>query len=335
MTLQLASGPAVGVDPKAFFPVRVKELRPEAAGILSLGLERPDGGDLPEWTPGAHIDVQLPGGMLRQYSLCSDPADHTAWRVSVLLERAGRGGSSYVHERLRPGDVLQARGPRNNFAAVPGAGTVLFIAGGIGITPLLPMVRAAAARGADWRLLYLGAGRTSMAFLAELDGIGAAAERVRIHAKDESGPLSLDDYLAGAAPDGDVEVFACGPERLLLQLRAARACGAVAVLHSEDFSNAPEGAEPVEGGTTFVVETADGTEIGIAADETILEALERVGIPALNSCRKGTCGTCETSVLAGLPDHRDEILSDEERAENSTMMICVSRSKGERLVLDL
>jgi len=177
-----------------------------------------------------------------------------------------------------------------------------------------------------------------MAFLDELAAVDPDGTRTRIHAKDDAGLLDLAGYLADA---GGAVVYACGPARLLSELRAAHAAGAVAGLVFEDFgagsAETPDGGASALGpdDSPFVVETADGQEINVAAGETILDALHRSGVPALNSCRKGTCGTCETVVLEGIPDHQDDILSEEERALNETMMICVSRCRGERLVLDI
>lgn len=337
---------------KGFFQLTVSELRREADGVVSVILKDPDGGALPAWEPGAHVDVLFSIGMLRQYSLCSEPADRSAWRIAVLREQPSRGGSSFVHEVLRAGDVLDVRGPKNNFRGAAGSREKLFIAGGIGITPLLPMIRAAQIAGESWRLLYLGSDLHSMAFLDEIAGLDPAGTKTRIHAKEVSGALDLAEYLRSEGLAAESTVYACGPPRLLSELRSAHEAGVVPQLLFEDFGHdAPDaGTGPggsVSGGSgqefgnaardnsPFVVETADGIEISVAENETILDALQRSGVPALNSCRKGTCGTCETVVLAGMPDHRDEILSGEERASNETMMICVSRCRGERLVLEL
>lgn len=334
MTAQAAEAASVT---KGFTRLTVGAIREEADGVVSLTLENPDGGALPAWDPGAHLDVLLPNGLLRQYSLCSDPADSAQWRVAVLREPTGRGGSDYIHTQLRPGDIVEVRGPKHNFRGTAPEGEKLFIAGGIGITPLLPMIRAASAAAEPWRLLYLGRSLRSMAFLDELAAADPDGTRTRIHAKDDAGPLDMAGYLAEA---GGAVVYACGPVRLLDELREAHAAGTVAGLVFEDFGAAPAeepdgGAAGGAGNAPFVVETADGSEVEVSADESILDALHRAGIPALNSCRKGTCGTCETPVLDGVPEHRDDILSDEEREANDTMMICVSRCRGARLVLDI
>ncbi|MCZ9883467.1 PDR/VanB family oxidoreductase [Arthrobacter sp. B2a2-09] len=361
MTLQATDAATPGtavLAAKGFFQLAVSELRREADGVVSVILRDPDGGALPVWEPGAHVDVLLSNGILRQYSLCSEPADRSAWRIAVLREQPGRGGSSFVHEVLRAGDVLHVRGPKNNFRGTAGSGKKVFIAGGIGITPLLPMIRAAQMNGEPWRLLYLGSNVHSMAFLDEIAGLDPAGAKSRLHAKEESGALDLIGYLREEGLNADSTVYACGPRRLLSELRSANRTGVVPQLLFEDFGHdesdagaGPGGSAPagsrweagmgqeignaVRDNSPFVVETVDGIEIDVAENETILDALQRSGVPALNSCRKGTCGTCETVVLAGIPDHRDEILSDEERAANETMMICVSRCRGERLVLEL
>lgn len=346
MTLRTADSAVRGTPRKGFTRLTVSAIRREADAVVSLLLSDPDGGPLPTWVPGAHVEVLFANGIVRQYSLCSNPAERNAWRVAVLREQASHGGSSYVHDVLRAGDTVEVRGPKDNFRGTAGVGEKVFIAGGIGITPLLPMIREAHAAGESWRLLYLGGSVGSMAFVAEITALDPAGERARIHAKDRDGGLDLATYLdgvaAGRAVASDATVYACGPARLLAELRAAQAAGELQHLRFEDFGaddpdagNPDAGSAPRADDAPFVVETADGQEIGVAAGETILDALQRSGVPALNSCRKGTCGTCETVVLEGIPDHRDDILSDEERASNETMMICVSRCRGERLVLDI
>src|SRR3954454_12847527 len=176
-----------------------------AEGVATLTLAAPDGGRLTDWTPGSHVDLVLPNGLTRQYSLCGDRWDAHAYRVGVLLEQAGRGGSAYVHEQLQAGHLVGVGGPRHNFPAGPSR-SYLFVAGGIGITPLLPMVRQADLLGADWRLLYLGRSRRSMAFLDELAPYG---DRVVVHAKDELGPCELAGFLG--EPAVDTRVYCCGP----------------------------------------------------------------------------------------------------------------------------
>ncbi|MCO5971282.1 PDR/VanB family oxidoreductase [Actinoallomurus soli] len=300
-----------------------------ADGVVRLTLRRPDGGPLPAWAPGAHVDLLLDGGgLIRQYSLCGSPEDRTAWRIAVLREPAGRGGSAYVHDQLPVGARLRVRGPRGNFP-FRAAERYLFIAGGIGITPLLPMVAAADRAGARWRLLYGGRTRASMAFLDELAGYGDA---VSVRPQDETGLLDLDAFLS--EPDDRTLVYCCGPEPLLAAVEERCRTGwAPGALQVERF-------HPRETGTTVdaafeVVLARSGRTLTVPAGGSVLETVRSAGVEVLYSCTEGTCGTCETDVLEGEPDHRDSVLTEEERAGGETMMICVSRSRGPRLVLDL
>ncbi|MER5220168.1 PDR/VanB family oxidoreductase [Streptomyces flaveus] len=299
-----------------------------ADGVVSLTLRRPDGRPLPSWTPGAHIDLLLDGGLIRQYSLCGDPAEPDAWRIAVLHEPQGRGGSAYVHDHLPQGTAVRIRGPRNNFPLRP-APRHLFIAGGVGITPILPMVEAAEAAGADWRLLYGGRTRTSMAFLDRLTPYG---DRVLVRPQDEYGLLDLGAFLG--SPEEGTLVHACGPEPLLRAAQEQCADWPGGTLGVERF--APVQAAEARPAAAFeVVLARAGLTLTVPPDRSVLESLEEAGVDVDFSCREGTCGTCETDVLDGTPDHRDSLLSEEERATGDTMLICVSRSCGPRLVLDL
>ncbi|MFD5794627.1 PDR/VanB family oxidoreductase [Streptomyces diastatochromogenes] len=295
-----------------------------ADGVLALTLRDPLGGDLPAWEPGAHVDLLLGPGLERQYSLCSDPADRSAWRVAVLREPAGRGGSAHVHGQLGVGDKVRVRGPRNHFRLEP-APRYRFVAGGIGITPILPMLAAAEAAGAEWSLLYGGRSRGSMAFTTELARYG---DRVALAPQDESGLLDLGPVL-DEVPDGTL-VYCCGPAPLLDAVEERCPGGALRV---ERFRpKAQQGAADLE----FEVELArSGRTLVVPADVSVLDAVRGAGVEVLYSCTEGTCGTCETDVLDGAPDHRDSVLTEEERAAGETMMICVSRCRGARLVLDL
>jgi ferredoxin-NADP reductase len=308
--------------------VQVQDKTPVADGVVTLTLAAPDGGRLPDWSPGAHVDLTLDNGLTRQYSLCGDRWDAYRYRVGVLLEPAGRGGSSYVHEQLEPGHVVGLGGPRNNFPLVP-AESYLFVAGGIGITPVLPMVAQAELLGADWRLLYGGRTRRSMAFLDELAGYG---ERVLVRPQDEFGLLDLPAFLGDPRPG--TPVYACGPGPLLTAMERACTGWPARALRTERFVAAEQGA-PVRT-TAFDVELhRSGRTVTVTPDVSVLEAVAAAGVEVLSSCRQGTCGTCETAVLAGVPDHRDSLLDDEERAAGDCMYPCVSRSCSDRLVLDL
>ncbi|MDN0198555.1 PDR/VanB family oxidoreductase [Streptomyces sp. S.PNR 29] len=295
-----------------------------AEGVLALTLRHPLGEQLPAWEPGAHVDVVLGPDLERQYSLCGDPADRDTWRIAVLREPDGRGGSAYVHDQVGQGDKVRVRGPRNHFR-LQSAPRYRFIAGGIGITPILPMLAAAEAAGAEWTLLYGGRTRASMAFTGEL---GRYGERVTLAPQDETGLLDLASVLGDLA-DGTL-VYCCGPGPLLDAVEERCPSG---VLHVERFqANEQQTGDDAE----FEVELAQsGRTLTVPADVSVLDTVRAAGIEVLYSCTEGTCGTCETDVLEGTPDHRDSVLTQEERESGETMMICVSRCRGKRLVLDL
>jgi len=309
--------------------LKVTSIVPEAEDVVSLRLERPGGGPLPEWTPGAHIDVRWEAGLERQYSLCGDPADRDRWRLAVLREQQGRGGSAYVHERLRLDDIAQTRGPRNYFHLV-GAEEYLFIAGGIGITPILPMIAEVATAGRSWQLVYGGRRRPSMAFLGEL---GRHGSRVTIHPEDEFGLLPLDSLLADPRPG--MVVYCCGPERLLAAAETRCSGWPDGSFHCERFAPKPDAAQGRVDREIVVALKRSGLELTVRPGESILEVLKRAGVGPPFSCEEGTCGTCETAILEGVADHRDSLLTEAERAAGQTMMICVSRALSDRLVLDI
>lgn len=308
--------------------VVVERREDAAADVITLTLREMDGHALPHWTPGAHIDLLLEDGLVRQYSLCGDPADRHRWRIGVLREPAGRGGSAYVHDKLHEGATVRVRGPRNNFQLAPSA-RYLFIAGGIGITPILPMVAAAEAAGAQWQLVYGGRQRSSMAFLTELAAYG---ERISVRPQDETGPLDLESLLG--VPGEDTLVYCCGPEPLLAAVEARCASWPRSALRVERFSAKPL-TEPVLDQAFEVVLRDSDLTLTVPPDRSILDVVEEAGIGVLSSCAEGTCGTCETPVLEGIPDHRDSVLTEDEREVNDCMMICVSRACTARLTLDL
>jgi ferredoxin-NADP reductase len=299
-----------------------------AEDVVALELRRPDGGDVPAWSAGAHIDVLLGPDLERQYSLCGDPADRSAWRIAVLREPDGRGGSAHVHEWVAVGDRLTVRGPRNNFE-LDHAERYVFIAGGIGITPILPMISAADAAGAEWSLAYGGRREASMAFRSALGIHGA---RVRIHPEDSHGLLPIDEILG--APDEATLVYCCGPEPLLRAVEHGCAPWPRGALHVERFAP-KENDDPVRADGFRVRCARSGITIDVGPEQSILEVLEGAGAPVPSSCREGTCGTCESTVLSGRPEHRDSLLTDDEQEAGDTMLICVSRSLDDELVLDL
>jgi ferredoxin-NADP reductase len=308
----------------------VKQLTWEADGVVSVVLVDPAGNPLPDWLPGAHVDLCLANGIVRQYSLCGDPQDPSYYRVAVLAEPASRGGSDFVHRKLRPGETVTVRGPRNNFEFLQ-ADRYLFIAGGIGITPLLPMLRAAQRSGADWRLLYGGRRRASMAFLDELAECGG---NVVVSPQDETGLLDLDQWLNEAQPA--MKVYCCGPEPLLATVQNLCREWPEGSLQIERFAPRAGNDYAPESEREFdVVCQQSGARVKVTSGCSIIQALREAGIGVPSSCEEGICGTCETRVLQGSVDHRDSILSDAERAANETALICVSRSQSDVLVLDI
>ncbi|WP_244461304.1 PDR/VanB family oxidoreductase [Rhodococcus sp. ZPP] len=302
----------------------IDEVRQEAEDVVSLTLTSPDGGTLPSWIPGAHLDVFLPSGRQRQYSLCGDPDDLSSYRIAVRRINGGLGGSKEIHETLEAGDRVRIRGPRNAFPLVT-ADSYLFIAGGIGITPILPMVRKCDERGQSWRLVYLGRSRTTMPFLDEL---ARYTGRVEVRPDDESGPPDITEILTTAEPGA--AVYLCGPTPLMTPARGVmHTLNPTGSLHTERFS-----ALPVVDGHRFDVRLAkQGTTVSVAEDETALTAIRREIPGVAYSCQQGFCGTCRVRVLAGDVEHRDRILTDAERQDS--MLICLSRSAGGPLVIDL
>lgn len=299
-----------------------------ADGVVTLTLTRTGGGDLPAWDPGAHLDLLLASDLERQYSLCGDPKDRQQWRIAVLRETGGRGGSAYVHDQLAVGDALTVRGPRNHFQLDPSP-RYLFIAGGIGITPILPMITSAESAGSDWKLLYGGREAESMAFAQQL---ATFDDRVRFWPENQYGLLPLDEVLGASRQD--TLVYCCGPEPLLQAVEQHCLGWPAGALHVERFS-ATELAEPARQDAFRVVCSRSAISVDIPPECSVLETLEEAGAPVPSSCREGTCGTCESVVLKGRPDHRDSVLTPEEQESGEMMMICVSRSLDDELVLDI
>ncbi|WGL51938.1 PDR/VanB family oxidoreductase [Nocardioides sp. BP30] len=298
---------------------------PAADGVVLLTLGARDGSDLPAWAPGAHIDLLLGDDLVRQYSLCGDPADLSTYQVGVLLAPDSRGGSLAVHA-LDVGHEVAIRGPRNHFALKPSTRYV-FLAGGIGITPIIPMIAQAEARGADWTLHYGGRTASSMAFT---DLLAAYGDRVHLVPQDEQGLLDLPHILS--TPAAGTLVYCCGPEPLLEAVEAQCERWPVGALHLERFDALDI---DTSGDTAFeLVLERSGKTLTVGADQTVLEVMREAGLHVLSSCQEGTCGTCEQMVVEGEVDHRDSVLDAEEKAANDCMMVCVSRCKGPRLVLD-
>lgn len=314
--------------------VEVRRREEVSDGVVVLTLADPTGADLPEWAPGAHIDLLMTPSLVRQYSLCGDTANRAGWQVGVLLDPNSRGGSQFVHDKLHEGTTVRIRGPRNHFPLV-GSPRYLFIAGGIGITPMMPMIAAAQAAGADWRLLYGGRTRSSMAFVEDLQRHG---DPVTVCARDAQDGADFRANLgtALAEPGENTLVYCCGPEGLLSAVEDACKTWPPDSLHIERFS-AKALEEPTPGALeTFEVECQrSGVTLTVPQGKSIYQVCEDAGVDVLGSCMEGVCGTCECDVLEGEPDHRDSVLNDAEKARNDVMMTCVSRSRSERLVLDL
>ncbi|MGW2571520.1 PDR/VanB family oxidoreductase [Streptomyces sp. NPDC001537] len=312
---------------KAPEPIEVTVLRRQtlAEGVVAFDLAATSGKPLPPWAPGAHIDLDIPEiGVSRQYSLCGAVGDHT-WRIAVLRDPQSRGGSAWLHDHAHENTKLRISGFRNHFVFTAD-GPVIFVAGGIGITSLVPMIAEAESCGLPWELHYAGRSTTTMAYLADLRKHG---ERVHIYTSDST---RLDvQKLLRECREGTT-AYACGPERLLTALTDAAATRPM-TLRTERFSGADI---DTAGDAAFEITCArSGVRIEVPADRSILAALQDHGIRHMSQCEEGVCGSCETAVLEGVPEHRDVLLTDEERAENSVMMICVSRAKTTHLTLDL
>ncbi|HEY8611256.1 MAG TPA: PDR/VanB family oxidoreductase [Roseomonas sp.] len=310
------------------FPALLRRMTWEAPGVISLEFEAEDGRELPPFEPGSHVDLHLPDGTIRQSSLCGDPADRTTYRIAVRDVKGGRA-SRFIHRgELRPGVVVMLGLPRNNFAFEP-APRYLFVAGGIGITPLLPMMRAATAAGAPWSLLLCTPRSADAPFIREARMLGG---EVSVHASEEGTRLDVAAHLRDARPD--TLLYCCGPERLMLAVEEATTAWPEGSVRFEWFTARarPEG----EASDTFEVECVQtGLILTVPKNRSVLQVLNEAGVEVPCSCEQGICGTCEVPVLEGEVDHRDSILSSAERAANQTMMCCVSRAKSPRLVLDL
>jgi len=308
--------------------LRLEAIRYAAQGVHLFEFADPEGRPLPAYEPGAHLDVHMPGGIVRQYSLARPWRAGQGYLVGIKLDPATRGGSRYMHEQARVGQTFAIGGPRNNFPLAGDAPRSVLIAGGIGITPIWCMAQALEAIGAAFEVHYAVRTRADAAFLAELERM---APRLRLHVDAEAGRVLDAPAIVQAAP-ADAHLYCCGPAPMLQAFEAAAAGRPEGRAHVEYFS-APE-LKPIDGG--FVVVLArSGREVLVPEGSTILEALRAAGLSATSSCEQGVCGTCETRVLEGTPDHRDLLLSPAEKASNQTMMICCSGALSERLVLDL
>jgi vanillate O-demethylase ferredoxin subunit len=314
----------------------VDSITQEAPGILSFRLVDPAGAPLPPYTPGAHVDITVPGGIVRQYSLCSDPADLGAYLIAVKLEAASRGGSRALHTDVQPGTVLEVGVPRNLFALEKSAPEHLLFGAGIGITPLLNMAYALARTDARWTLHYFARSAEDAAF-AGLFAREPFADNVRFHygVQPDALDAELDGCLAAASTGAFAHVYTCGPAPFMDRVVARAAIGRPEdAIHLEHFKADPVAAEGED--HAFELKLASSGELlAVPVGATIVEVLARAGIQIDTSCKEGICGTCIVPVLEGEPDHRDHCLSKKEKAANDQICACVSRSRSAQLVLDL
>lgn len=313
--------------------VQVTKRRFEADGIDSFELALPDGGELPPFRAGAHIDLWAPNGMVRQYSLCNHPAERQRYVIGVLRDPKSRGASQAIHAKLSEGDTVKISAPRNHFALAP-ARRSLLLAAGIGVTPLMCMAQELHERGAQFALHYCARSRIRAAFQTAL-GTSAYAERVHFHFDDEDPAQHLDLAALLGAPDLETHVYVCGPAGFIEMVQSAAAAHGwrASHIHVEHFGAVQK--DLPEPGSFDVVVASSGKVIRVAASTSVADALAQHGVTVPMSCMEGVCGTCITGVLDGVPEHRDCYFSDEEKARNNQFMPCCSRAKSTTLVLDL
>jgi vanillate O-demethylase ferredoxin subunit len=319
--------------PDSVMPVRVKRISFEAENINSYELISPDGGELAPFTAGSHVDLHLSNGMIRSYSLVNDQRERNRYVIAVNNDAASRGGSKLIHETMRVGDVITISHPRNNFALQEDVGHSILIAGGIGITPLLSMIRRLEALGRSWELFYAARTRFTAAFLDDLESLRPGVHP-NLHLNFDGEPpaqmLDLSAIVKAARPDA--HLYCCGPVPMLEAFEIVTVDRPSDHVHVEYFKAREKPA--MEGG--FEVKLARSERaIAVRAGQTILDALLEAGISVNYACAEGVCGTCETRVVEGVPDHRDLFLSKEEQEANKTIMICCSGSKSPRLILDI
>jgi ferredoxin-NADP reductase len=312
----------------------VRTIRLEADDVVSLELLPAEtGATFPAFEAGAHIDLHLPNGLVRNYSLVNSTEERDRYVIGVLQDRASRGGSRCVHQQVRVGMTLPISAPRNNFRLHEEADRSVLVAGGIGITPILCMLRRLMSIRRPVELLYFARSRRSAAFAAEIEALGAS---VTWHFDDErGGPPDLHALLGSRPPRGNTHYYACGPGVLLDAFE--RSCESLGYAHAhiERFAALPVEASQ-EARVSYVAELrSSGRTFTVTPAKSLLQTLLDAGIDVDHSCQEGVCGTCETAVIAGVPDHRDSVLSANEKASGKVIMVCVSGCKSERLVLDL
>ncbi|MBT0962955.1 PDR/VanB family oxidoreductase [Denitromonas iodatirespirans] len=314
--------------------VRVAARQAETAEVSTFELVAADGGALPAFAAGAHLDVHVPGGLVRQYSLCNAPSETHRYLIGVLRDPNSRGGSAAMHDAVQAGDTLQISAPRNHFALDENAGHHLLLAGGIGVTPILCMAEALAAGAGSFDLHYCARSADRMAFRTRLAG-AAFADRVLLHLDDGDAAQKLDIAATLAEASPQTHLYVCGPAGFIeAVLDTARAQGwAEARLHREFFA-APVHDDEGDSGAFEMALAQTGITVQVAAGQSAVAALHAAGVDVPVSCEQGVCGTCLTRVLEGTPDHRDAYLTEDERAANDQFLPCCSRARG-RLVIDL
>jgi tetrachlorobenzoquinone reductase len=313
---------------------RIKAITYEADRVISLDLRPVTSGELPPFSAGAHIEVQLPNGIERSYSIASPQCDNSRYLLAVQLEPESKGGSLFIHQSLRVGTVLMISPPRNHFPLKEDAEHSILIAGGIGITPLWCMAQRLESLKRSYTLVYAVRTRNRAAFLQEISAnVRTGSERLSLHFDDENDGAPIDiARIVAAAPAGS-QFYCCGPLPMLASFEAATAGLPPDVVHVEYF--APKAHADIAGGFEVVL-ARSGRTVSIESGKTILESLLAAGVADLEySCREGICGICETRIIDGIPDHRDSVLTAAERNDGRSMMICCSGSKSGKLVLDL
>lgn len=305
--------------------VFIKSMAWDADDVLVVELEDVDGKALPPWEPGAHLGLVVPAG-IRHYSLCGDPGDTRRYRIAVLLEAASRGGSRFVHEVLRPGHIIEIQPPSNHFG-LQDACAYRFVAGGIGITPLMPMIAAVDRENRGWSLSYVGKSRFSMAFVDQLARFGSAVEVV---ARDERPRPAVADLVSGWREDE--RLYVCGPESLVAEVLAAAAESGWPETHVHTERFTPVVLDPADADAFRVRQEGTESFATVASGESLVTVLERMGVDVDSACREGICGTCRVDVVEGDLVHRDAVLTVEEKARGDVIMACVSRARGELVV---
>ena len=312
----------------ALIEVRLAAVTDAVRDIKLYEFRRPDDAKLPPAEPGAHIDLHLPNAMVRQYSLCVSEPEARRYVVGIKRDANSRGGSAYIHDHLHVDTQIRIARPRNNFPLAEDTAPSILIAGGIGITPIRCMVQRLADRGRPWRLIYACRSREDAAFHAELEALG----HTRFHFDDENSGVPLDLVSALAGAPGDAHLYCCGPAPMLRAFEAVTAGHERERVHVEYFTAKHE---PALAGGFAVALARSGVEFVIPPGQSILSVLLDAGIYVDHSCELGICGLCQTTVLEGIPEHRDAFLTEEQQAANNTAMICCAGCKTDRLVLDL